>query len=248
MLNVNITILKSEGSVNRWLYIFIDFLMFYAILYFMTKQEIRKEIKNKFKALSSGKIRKESEALCKVILESKLYTSCTTLLAYMPLEDEADIKPVIQKALSQGKKVFLPRVFPDTNQMEFFRYQEDTKTEAGSFGIAEPPADNKLSFTRFLEKMSINEYSPAAHSSNFVEIDAHENPIEHILILVPGRAFTKDGKRRGRGKGFYDIYLSKMPLIFDIKKSGVCLPCQLLTELPATPDDIMMDNVFCGES
>ena len=39
---------------------------------------------------------------------------------------------------------------------------------------------------------------------------------EHILVLVPGRAFTKDGRRLGRGKGFYDIYLSKIPLIFNI--------------------------------
>ena len=214
----------------------------------MTKQEIRKEIKNKIKALSPEEMKKESDDLCHIILDSKLYTSCTTLLAYMPLADEADISPVIQKALSQGKKVFLPRVFPDTNQMEFYRYDKDTQTENGSFGIAEPPADKSLSFTRFLEKMSINEYSPAAGSSNYVNIAPSESPVEHILILVPGRAFTKDGKRLGRGKGFYDIYLSKMPLIFDIKKSGVCLPCQLLAELPTTPDDVLMDNVFSSKS
>ena len=132
--------------------------------------------------------------------------------------------------------------------MEFYRYEADTQTENGSFGIEEPPADEEKSFTRFIKKMSINEYSPAAHSSNFVEIPEPAQKQEHILVLVPGRAFTKDGKRLGRGKGFYDNYFSNIPQIFDIKKSGVCLPCQLLAELPATPDDVMMDNVFCGES
>ena len=214
----------------------------------MTKDEVRKEIKTRIAALSKEELKEQSEKLCCTILASHHYTSSTTLLAYMPLADEADIRGVIQKALSQNKKVFLPRIVPGTNQMEFYRYEADTQTENGSFGIEEPPADEEKSFTRFIKKMSINEYSPAAHSSNFVEIPEPAQKQEHILVLVPGRAFTKDGKRLGRGKGFYDNYFSNIPQIFDIKKSGVCLPCQLLAELPATPDDVMMDNVFCGES
>ena len=166
----------------------------------------------------------------------------------MPLADEADITPVIQRALSQKKKVFLPRIFPETNKMEFYRYDTSTEITQGSFGINEPAAKEELSFTQFLRKMSINEYSPAAHSSNFVDITPHDNPTEHILILVPGRAFTKDGKRLGRGKGFYDIYLSQLPQIFDIKKSGVCFSQQILPDLPTTPDDIMMDFLFSSKS
>ena len=92
--------------------------------------------------------------------------------------------------------------------------------------------------------MSINEYSPAAHSSNFVDIKEQADSQKHILILVPGRAFTKDGRRLGRGKGFYDTYLSKIPSIFDIKKSGVCFSQQLLPDIPTTPDDIMMDSIY----
>ena len=210
----------------------------------MTKAELRKEIRTRISKFSGEELKVQSDLLCKKILDSNLYRDCTTLLAYMPLADEADITPVIQKALSHAKKVFLPRILPGTNQMEFYRYDSSTEITQGSFGISEPPASSERSFTSFLQKMSINEYSPKAHSSNYVDIAPHENPTEHILILVPGRAFTKDGKRLGRGKGFYDIYLSQLPQIFDIKKSGVCLPCQLLTELPTTPDDIIMDTIF----
>lgn len=165
----------------------------------------------------------------------------------MPLADEVDIKPVIEDALKKGKKVFLPRVFQDTNRMEFYRFKEDTQTVTGSFGIEEPAEaaiNAGSSFSKFLERMSINEYSPAAHSSDFVDINPPEQGTEHILILVPGRAFTKDGKRLGRGKGFYDIYFSSIPQIFDIKKTGVCFSQQLLPDLPTTPDDVLMDNVF----
>ena len=211
----------------------------------MTKSEVRKYIKEQ---LSSPAVKAtlsyESKIICDTILQSRRYTSSTTLLAYMPLEDEVDISPVISDALSKGKKVFLPRVIPDTNRMEFYRYEADSQTTSGSYGIQEPQAVTSHSFAKFLEQMSINEYSPAAHSSNFVDIPDSEDSQEHILVLFPGRAFTKDGRRIGRGKGFYDVYFSNVPTIFDIRKSGVCFKCQLLAELPTTPDDIMMDNVF----
>lgn len=209
----------------------------------MTKAEVRKQIKETLNLVKTG-LPSQSRKICEIILGSNRYTSCTTLLAYMPLADEVDILPVITDALKKGKKVFLPRVFPDTSKMEFYRYEEGTETSAGSFGIQEPEADEAKSFSRFLERMSINEYSPAAHSSNYVDIPEPSQSAEHILILVPGRAFTKSGSRIGRGKGFYDIYLASLPQIFDIKKSGVCFSEQLLPEFPTTPDDVLMDNVF----
>ena len=211
----------------------------------MTKAEIRNEIKIRISALSESALKTESSELSKKILKSHDYSRCTTLLAYMPLSDEADITPVIQDALSKEKKVFLPRIITGTNLMEFYRYNKNTDTTKGDFGITEPVADETLSFTKFLERLSIQQYSPAAHSSDYVDIDEHDEPGEHILVLVPGRAFTKDGKRIGRGKGFYDIYFSRVPLVFDIKKSGVCFECQLLDTLPTTPDDILMDSMFC---
>ena len=211
----------------------------------MTKSEIRNEIKTRISALTQNELKTQSDVICKAILESRFYTSSTTLLAYMPLADEVDVRPVIEAALKSGKKVFLPHVFPDTNKMEFYSYDADTDTTTGAFGIKEPVINEAGSFSNLLKKMSINEYSPAAHSSNYVDIEEPQDPQMHILILVPGRAFTKDGRRIGRGKGFYDIYLSSLPNIFDIKKSGVCFSQQLMANLPTTPDDVIMDRVFC---
>ncbi len=210
----------------------------------MTKQEIRKEIKNRISSLNAESLKAQSDTICQIILSSKLYKASTAILGYMPLSDEVDITPVIQTALSQKKKIFLPRIISGTNHMEFYSIDSDTQTQSGSFGISEPPAEDNKSFSRFLEKMAINEYSPAAHSSNYVDIEEPQDPQMHILVLVPGRAFTKDGRRIGRGKGFYDIYLSNLPNIFDIKKSGVCFSQQLMANLPTTPDDIMMDIIF----
>ena len=215
----------------------------------MTKDELRNQIKE---IVTSSTMKAtfpaQSRAICEEILHSKRYTSCTTLLAYMPLEDEVDISPVIEEALRVGKKVFLPRIIPQTSHMEFYRYDGSVPTQEGSFGIKEPEPDESQSFSRFIENMSINEYAPAPYSSTLVELKTELPSQEHILVLFPGRAFTKDGRRLGRGKGFYDLYFSKVPLIFDIKKSGVCFSQQLLADIPITPDDIIMDNVFYGQS
>ena len=211
----------------------------------MTKAEIRKQIKDLIESpVVSTTLSSQSRKICEQILHSQRYISCTTLLAYMPLEDEVDILPVISEALRAGKKVFLPRIMPETNIMEFYRCKSPDETQPGSFGIREPVPDQTQSFSKVIEDMSINEYAPAPHSSTLVELKEEFPATEHILVLVPGRAFTKDGRRLGRGKAFYDLYLSRIPLIFDIKKAGVCFSQQLLADLPTTPDDVIMDYIF----
>jgi len=59
-------------------------------------------------------------------------------------------------------------------------------------------------------------------------------------MLVPGRAFTKDGKRIGRGSGYYDKLLSKDPHLQTI---GVCFNCQIFEDLPQDEWDQKMDEV-----
>ena len=64
------------------------------------------------------------------------------------------------------------------------------------------------------------------------------------LVVVPGVAFSSDGKRLGRGKSFYDRFL---PLVPRATFVGVCYPCQVVEQIPADPWDIGMDIVCCGK-
>lgn len=63
------------------------------------------------------------------------------------------------------------------------------------------------------------------------------------LIIVPGMAFDKEGHRLGRGKGFYDRFLSQ-PDIMSAYKIGICLPHQLLETIPTEAHDITMNEVI----
>ncbi len=68
-------------------------------------------------------------------------------------------------------------------------------------------------------------------------------PPEDIdLMIVPGVAFTPDGKRMGRGKGFYDKYISQAS--FRAHTIGVCFKEQILDEIPTSPHDKNVKNVI----
>ena len=64
------------------------------------------------------------------------------------------------------------------------------------------------------------------------------------LVVCPGVAFTADGRRLGRGRGYYDRYLGDP--VFRGFRVGVCYAHQLVDDLPVEPHDVRMDRVITG--
>ena len=132
-----------------------------------------------------------------------------TIMAYWPLPDEVDIRPLIQWLVGQGRTVVLPKVTGDET-MELRRYTSQADLAEGAFHILEPVGEP---FT------------------DYDQID---------VVLVPGMAFDAAGHRLGRGKGYYDRFLSShfSPLII-----GVCFPFQRVAEVPTEDHDVCMNEV-----
>ena len=59
------------------------------------------------------------------------------VFAYMPLPDEIDIRPFLDRVLNKGHELYLPKVFG--SDMRFFRVDEIDRLETGRYGIKEPP-------------------------------------------------------------------------------------------------------------
>jgi len=83
--------------------------------------------------------------------------------------------------------------------------------------------------------------------TNIVE-PVNNDPIKESTIsltIVPGRAFTREGMRMGRGNGGYDRWIDaqrgRNP---EMKTIGVCFDCQLLQELPMETHDRPVDAVL----
>lgn len=95
-------------------------------------------------------------------------------------------------------------------EMEIRRYRGEEDLRLGSFGIMEPCGE------------IFSDY-------------------EHIdLAIIPGMAFDQKGNRLGRGKGYYDRFLSRTHNIY---KVGICFPFQLVDEVPIEEYDVAMDIV-----
>lgn len=185
-----------------------------------TKSEIRKEIKNLLKENHSSLL-KENQAIINRILSSEEYKWAEYLLAYMALPDEVDLSQIIKAAIMDNKIVGVPKVSVENLTMEFYKYNGQEKTEAGYCNINEPVTNDILEVSELKGKK--------------------------VLMLVPGRAFSKKGERIGRGKGFYDKYLEKLMHVVNRNQlclMGVCFECQLKEKIPVDSHDILMDRII----
>lgn len=83
--------------------------------------------------------------------------------------------------------------------------------------------------------------------TNIVE-PSKNDPVKEqdiTLAIVPGRAFTRQGLRMGRGNGGYDRWIDEqMKRNPTMQTIGVCFDCQLLQELPMEPHDRPVDAVL----
>lgn len=61
------------------------------------------------------------------------------------------------------------------------------------------------------------------------------------LAVVPGVAFTRDGRRLGRGRGYYDRLLPRLSAAY---LTGLCWPFQLVEDLPTESFDIRLHAVI----
>ncbi|MBQ5865360.1 MAG: 5-formyltetrahydrofolate cyclo-ligase [Oscillospiraceae bacterium] len=97
------------------------------------------------------------------------------------------------------------------DEMRFIYMDDLSKVEKGYANIPEPIADD-----------------PVADDKT-------------ALVLMPGMAFTKDGKRMGYGGGFYDKFLASEP---DHPTVALCYDFQMVEDLPTEDYDIPVDCVL----
>lgn len=185
------------------------------------KSEIRKRIRTNI-AEKINILPLESKWVCEKILDSEEYKKADYIFAYMALNDEVDLSLLIQEALSENKTVAIPKINRENMTMNFFHYHnQKSETTDGYCKIKEPVDEAKI-----------------------IDIEKLQN--HKVLILVPGRAFTEEGGRLGRGKGFYDKYLAKLLSLIsadNVFLLGVAFSCQIVKELPLDNHDILMNKV-----
>ena len=112
-----------------------------------------------------------------------------------------------------GSSIIVP--FCDGNDIVPFRLRSLDELEPGYRGIPEPKASLRREPGRIVAPEDIE------------------------LAIVPGLAFDTSGNRLGRGGGFYDRFLLKLPPTATVV--GLAFDCQVFESIPVEPHDRPVD-------
>ncbi len=152
------------------------------------------------------------------IIASQYYKNAETIFTYVSFGSEVDTSALIKEALSNGKRVAVPKCNLSEHTICFYEIKSLSQLKEGAYKIPEP-------------------------SDELLENGAVKLIEKADLAIIPALAFDKRGMRLGYGGGYYDRFLKD----FDGISIGVS-PRQCITEkLPTGEYDCAVDVVFCPE-
>jgi 5-formyltetrahydrofolate cyclo-ligase len=174
------------------------------------KTALRQAVKARLGAIKEAEKQAASKAAVMLLEQQQPWKQAATILFYAPLPGEVDIWTLFEDSLRAGKRVFLPR-HRDAGYSACEVKSPAEELRLGRFGIREP-----------------------------IDTCAEIGLNRLDFVLVPGIAFDLNGRRLGRGKGYYD------QLLTDVrgKICGVAFDEQIVPEIPVEPHDILVNCIL----
>ena len=108
----------------------------------MNKQELRQAIRARKRAMTEEDILRRSEILAEKFARSNAYRAAKTIYGYLPYNQEVRTVPMLRRALEEGKRVAVPKVYGD--DMKFIYLDDLSQVAKGYAGIPEPVADGPV--------------------------------------------------------------------------------------------------------
>ena len=189
----------------------------------VVKEDLRREIRRLKQQYTPALLEELSEPIIARLRPHLV--DARVIMAYYSLPDEVNTHQLLDDLVAEGKTVLLPKVL-DATTMELRLYTGPHDLAPGPFGIMEP---------------SGSQYSP---SSFLLPPSSKTSSID--VALIPGVAFDALGHRLGRGRGYYDRFLSTMGTVPSVRPRllGLCFDFQKVPSVPVDPTDIPVDQVI----
>lgn len=108
----------------------------------MDKAALRREIREKKRAMTAEQIEKASRELGELFAQTEQYKNAKTIYGYLPYNQEVRTVPILERALQDGKRVAVPKVYGE--EMRFIYLTDLSDVETGYAGIPEPVADGPV--------------------------------------------------------------------------------------------------------
>ena len=113
----------------------------------LLKQSLRVEVRSRLRLIASEAQETQSKRACETFLAQDIYAHAQSILLYMPLKNEVDVRLIMERATADGKQVALPRFDPDTAAYCAYFVGEEPLV-AGPFDILEPTKSNPAPVNR----------------------------------------------------------------------------------------------------
>lgn len=176
------------------------------------KTLLRGHYRKRLRHQSLEERREKSRIICDLIFDLPAYRKAKAVMLYVAMDEEVDTREILKRAFQEKKHVLLPVVLQETDEMISAELIAPNQMKPGKYGIMEPEG----------------------WSSPFP-------PRDLDMVFVPGLAFDKKNYRLGRGKGYYDRFLSK--LNSKVATVGLAFDVQLADEIPVEQHDMKLDLV-----
>lgn len=144
------------------------------------KEKLRKKYRELRLAFTKEQKEEYDAAILDRVTSLVQYKQSRLILTYVSKDIEVDTLRLIDRALSQGKRVAVPKCIDGTRNMRFYYISGVHDLEKSTFGVLEPRID----------------------------VCAPADDTDGGFCIVPGMAFDSKGYRLGYGKGYYDRFLS----------------------------------------
>jgi len=173
------------------------------------KAELRERVRAGTRDLWTTRRAAASKEVCLRLRKVPEWSAARSVLLYMALADELDLHTLIGDSLRAGKIVAFPRFVAEYQEYVACRVADlANDLSVGRFGIREPG------------------------------VECPVIPLNRLdFVAIPGIAFTLNGRRLGRGRGYYDRLLAPV----SGTKCGVALDEQVVESIPVGAHDVQLD-------
>lgn len=153
----------------------------------ISKEKVRRRALEARDSLEQAWRGENSRIIIKKVLGSEIYQRAKIVLSYSAFRSEVETEELNRDILKCGKKLYLPKTYPEEKKMCFYQVEDLTELKRGYQGIFEPEEKNPVEF--------------------LMEDGDSGLTKQDILMVMPGLTFDENRNRMGYGGGYYDRYL-----------------------------------------
>ncbi len=183
----------------------------------VTKWDLRRRILSRLRRHSPAARLKKSERIGRRLQCLELYRRAKRILCYVAVDGEVETRPILAQALADGKQVAVPVTNPRRKTILPGKIRNVARDLTRRGAFGIPEPKRRPVPLKALD-----------------------------LVIVPGVAFDRQGRRLGRGGGYFDRFLARIPA--SVPRVGLAFRFQVVKSLPRESHDQPVSRVITEKS